>query len=188
MKNALALFAVAGFAAAANADLVTYWNFKAGAASGHPAPRPVAASNGNGSVTSNAVAGTTFYFTGSTVNDQNASGAGNDYAIQNGVSGANNGSTFTFSFNSTGFQHLILTFAIRRTATGFNNTPIQIFDGTGFVNAGTVTYDAGTNYILNTVDLSSFSAIENNAAAQVRFVFSGGSTTSTAGNNRIHNV
>lgn len=188
MKNALALFAVAGFAAAANADLVTYWNFNAGAVSGDPAPLTVNASNGNGSVTSNAAAGTTFYFTGSTVNDQNGSGAGNDYAIQNGVGGVNNGSTFTFSFNSTGYENLILTFGIRRTATGFNNTVIQVFDGAGYVNVGAVTYDAGTAYILNTVDLSAVAALENNATAQLRFLFNGGSTTATAGNNRIDNV
>lgn len=188
MKNALALFAVAGFAAAANADLVSYWNFNAGVPSGDPAPATVAASNGNGSVTSNAVAGTTFYFTGTTVNDQNSSGAGNDYAIQNGVSGANNGSTFTFDFSTAGYEDLVLTFAIRRTSTGFNNTAIQVFDGSGYVNVGAVTYDAGTAYILNTVDLSAVTALENNATASLRFLFSGGSTTSTAGNNRIDNV
>lgn len=190
MRTITAIVALAGLAVGASADIVAGWNFNAGAASGSPAPATVGASTGTGTASATAAAANLVYFTSGAgaLNDLTSAGAGNDYAIQNGTSGANNGSTLTFTFDSTGYLDLVFSFVVRRTSTGFNSTAIQAFDGSTWVSAGFVSYATDTSYLVNVVDLSSLSFLNDNASASVRLVFSGGSTSSTSGNNRFDNV
>jgi hypothetical protein len=79
-----------------------------------------------------------------------------------------------------------LSFASQRTATGFNSNQLAYsLDGINFTDFGSAVNPA-TAFALISFDLSSITALNNQASVFLRYTFSGAS--SSGGNNRIDNL
>lgn len=126
-------------------------------------------------------------FAGTAVNARPNDQPGAALAIQNGASGANNGSYLQLMTSTVGFSNLAITYATQRTSTGFSTQTLSYSTdaGTSFTTFGSVTPPAA--FAPQTFDLSSITALNNNANVVFRLTFTGGSTTATTGNNRIDN-
>lgn len=204
MKNvmiALAVTAGAAIATSANAGLIAYFDFNdsqtgTGGSLGVLNAGGFSAQQGSGTlqtnigvntnnVTPNGTLGT---FSGSTVNLLAPSGSGGALAIQNGTNGLNNGNWIQFKISTSGYaSDLILTYASQRTGTGFNNQAISFStDGSSFT-AFTNVSGLPSSFGLQTVNFGA-ADVYGKADLYIRFTFTGGSTTSAAGNNRIDNV
>ena len=184
-----AWLALAGSAGVAHADLISYYNFNNNLPSGTVATFPRTPAQGNGSLTfvggapANAV-----FFGGTTVNAVGTDPAGNSLAIQNGTAGANNGSFQQYQLSTLGFRNLVLSYATQGTSTGFNNQSVSYStNGTTFINVASP-FAIPTSFATRTVDLSSITALNDQASVFIRITNSGGSNTSAAGNNRFDNV
>lgn len=197
---AAALVAASG-AAAAHADLVAYWNFNANATSGSTASFPIAAAYAaNGGINQlenlNFAPSNALLFTPSGASDhgglnglsQYGDVKGNDLGLQTGTAGVNNGKSVVFHLNTTSFSNLIMTFAGRRTTTGFTSIDVSTSaNGTTYTSAGSITNLNSSAYALVTFDLSAATNINNVANAYIKFTFQG-TGTSSAGNVRIDNL
>ena len=147
--------------------------------------------SGNGSLsttfTPNGSTGVTS-FGGSTVNQQasDSTGAGTALAL---VNQTNNGKFLTLQVNTTGYFGLTYSFATQRTGTGFGPaaTPNQLsysLDGTTYTPFAT--YTPAAAFALQTFDLSSIPALDDQSNVYLRLTFNGASSAS--GNNRIDNL
>lgn len=204
MKTVLALVALTGVASFVQADVVAYWNFNASTAGVGGVlgvlqnPAGFNASQGSGNLTTNIAIntnnttpdGTLGTFAGTATNAITPDPSGGALAIQNGTGGVNNGKWVQFNISTTGFTSaLILSYASQRTSTGFSSQDISYStDGVNFTalasNTSVATSFGTTVYSFN------FGAADvyNKPSLAVRFTFTGGSTSSAAGNNRIDNV
>jgi hypothetical protein len=132
-------------------------------------------------------------FAGSTVNAEGADVAGQALALEgteaSGVTNSNNGNFLEIRTNTTNFAGLTLSFATRRTGTGFNSNQLSYSTNGGgsFTNFGAA-YDPVTTtaLALQSFDLSGIAGLNNNADVRFRVTFTG--ATSDAGNNRIDNL
>lgn len=126
-------------------------------------------------------------FAGTTYNALTGTLAGRDLALRNSTS---NGNSLVFKLSTIGFQNLVLTYAFKRTATGFNNCEWSYStDGANFTPVITKTYTAAVSYgaeTVETVDMSGVTALNEQATVYVKLTVSG--CTSGSGNNRIDNV
>lgn len=97
-----------------------------------------------------------------------------------------NGSSVVYKFPTTGYQDLVLTYDTRGTSTGFSTHDwAYSTDGVSFINVSTITGRTSTTFTTQTVDFSSFTALNNQANVYIRLTVSGASGT---GNNRFDNV
>lgn len=204
MKNtcvALAVLAGAALVGQANADLIAYWDFnnsQAGTSGslGVLLPAGFNAQQGSGTLSTNIAVNTNNVtpngqlgtFAGSTVNLLAPSGSGGALVVQNGASGLNNGKYIQFSISTLGFgSDLVLTYASQRTGTGFTDQAISFStDGVNFTSLTTVN-GLPSSFGLQTVNFG-LADVYNKSNLIVRFTFSGASTSSSSGNNRIDNV
>ncbi len=181
MRGLMMGVVVAAAAGVSSADTIAYWNFNDSA-------NRLGVSTGSGTLTTNFVAANVQYFGGSTSNAQGGDIAGQALSLQNGTGGANNGRNATFQISTSNFENLVMTFVTQRTDTGFNSNQIAYStDGATFTNFGSA-YTPASTFALQTFDFSSISALDNAASVFVRITFNGGTTNSSAGNNRIDNV
>ncbi len=187
IKNKMLLTALAAFALmallplSARADEISLFNFN---------DSNLVVDRGNGTLTTTvAPANVVLTFSGTTVGASMGDAAGFALALQNGTGGVNNGANLTLNTSTVGFNSIMVSFATQRTATGFNSNQFQysINGGTTFTNFG-APYTPALSFALQTFDLSSITALNNNALAAFRIVFSGGDPSSSAGNNRIDNL
>ncbi len=127
-------------------------------------------------------------FTGTTTNAPAGALAGGALSIRNGTAGGNNGSYVELSFTMAGLQGMKVTWAAQRTSSGFNSVQASYsLDGTTFTDFGTaITYPTSFGTAVQTVDFGNL--LDNAASVKVRLTGSGGSTTSTSGNNRLDNI
>lgn len=199
MKTLIAMssLGVIALASAAQADLISYWNFSnlpAIATAGTPVAlgiNTITATTGPGAVSLTNYLGTIDDFGGSTINALNADPAGASLSLVGGAASGGsflgNGSSISFSTNLSGFTDPIVTFATQRTATGFNSDQFaySVNGGASFVDFGAA-YTPASAFALQTIDLSSVSALDNASNVVFRITFNG--VTSGAGNNRIDNI
>ncbi len=163
------------------------WDFNSGSTTTGGAkwasPLPTAARvTGNGSITHNF--GDTENFAGSTENACVGSPSGASFVVRDV---ANNGSQVTAELSTLGFEDIELSFAARRTGTGFDSvivaystnggTTFTVFDDFNPSSSGFSTYN---------FDFSVISDANDNDDFQVRLTFFG--ATSGAGNTRIDNL
>ena len=205
-KVLLAAVAVAALAGSAHADLLAYWNFNNSIA-GNPSGNLGVLSGFNGTgwvpdagsglmttdVTRNTSEtspdGTFGTFGGDTLNALFGDAGGGALAVQNGTSGENNGKYVQFEVSTVGFEDVILSYATRGTSTGFNTHSWSYsVNGGGFIPLTSHAAQNTSTWVLHTADLSAVAAADNVASLVIRLTFSGGSTTSSAGNNRYDNV
>ena len=142
------------------------------------------------SLTTTVAAANITSFAGTTVNaDPNftpTDTSGASFVVQPGTSNVNNGTNLTAAVTTTGYSNIVVSFATQKTSTGFVSDQFQYsVDGTTFVNFGTA-YNPATVFATQTFDLSSITALNNDANAAFRVIFNGG--TAATGNNRIDNL
>lgn len=129
----IALAGTAVLAASANAQVLAYWNFNASTATAQ-LPVSQVASGVTASLTTSVTPVTPF--TGTTLNNLNGDVAGNALSF----SGTNqNGATVQFRLTSASsfLNNLGMTFAARRSGTGFsNNTVSYSLNGSSFTTLG----------------------------------------------------
>lgn len=116
---------------------------------------------------------------------------GGSFAPQGGEENINNGQHFEMTAPTTGFEGIILSYATRRTPTGFTSHEIQYsINGTDFIAKETVDITAYTNNWVAgqvvTVDFSGIPAANNNPNFKIRVVVTG--ATAATGNNRFDNI
>ncbi len=123
---------------------------------------------------------------GSVINAQPEITSGGSISPQGGTDSGNNGAYFQFAFSMTGLTDLDISYATRRTSTGFTSqTWSWSTDGDTFTTFQTV--DSITSS--STFDLKQFSgpaALDNVATAFLRVTFDG--ATASNGNNRLDNI
>lgn len=123
---------------------------------------------------------------GSTLNALNGAAAGKDLAM---INSSANGKSFVFHFSTTDYQNINISFAARRTATGFNSTAWEYStDGTNFtaLTGYSTTPDTTSTYRIVSLDLTGISAINDQANVYLRCTLNG--ATSANGSYRIDNV
>ena len=163
----------------ADAALIAYWDFN---------DSNLIVDSGAGTLSSGTfVASNVAYFGGTTVNSTSGTSAGQALALQNGTGATNNGAYIQFNINLTGFAGPAVTYAVQRTSTGFNSQVWSYSTGGGYTTFATVD-SISTSFSAKTVDFSSVTALSNASNVSFRVAFSGGSSSSSAGNNRLDNI
>ena len=161
-------FALVGAAPAADAALISYYNFNDG---------NLVADGGTVGTATVSNVGQPFDFVadaGTTLNAANGDPAGTGLRLRN--NGQANGATVTFNLSTLGFEDLVLTFAQgENSSASFNTTRVSYSADAGlsFTDLATLSSDTDQAFQLLTGDFSSVSAVDNQAALQVRLTFSG---------------
>ncbi len=166
-----------------------YWNFNVGVPASGNWDQPINATQGTGQLTytfANAVS-----YGGTAINGMDAEVNGGSFVPQGGEENINNGEYFEMTAPTAGYENIILSYATRRTSTGFNSQEIQYsINGTDFITKETVDVSAHANSWVAgqviTIDFSGIPAANNNPNFKMRVVVTGASTTT--GNNRFDNI
>jgi hypothetical protein len=166
----------------AAADLIAYWNFNSYDGSATIVP----ASLGAGTLTITGFPDANLQnLAGTTINALAADPAGASLTVTSNV---NNGDFLTLEFSMSGYEDLVLTYATRRTSTGFNSDMWSYStDGLTFVPFGlAVNPTTSTTFDLITRDFSSIATLDDESTVYLRYEFFG--ATNSSGNNRIDNI
>jgi len=207
---ALAITAGAAFGASANADLIAHWNFNDSTANsntqqvgvlnstssnsgtGSLSISPGTSFNTNAAGTANGVWGT---FAGSTVNAVGADTAGGALVLAASVGSVaanpvtSNGAYANFTVAKASYSDLSISFASRRTGTGFASLQISYsIDGGGsFTNlGGVINAPTTTTFGLFSQSLAGNGAV--NAASSIIFRITYDGATGGGGNARVDNL
>lgn len=126
-------------------------------------------------------------FNGSTENSISGFSQYYDLAI---VGPSANGKALVFKISTQGFQDLVISYAYRRSATGFNSCEWSYsVNGTDYTVVETKTYaESISPSQTETVDLSGIDALEDQENVYLKLILTGCSSTSANGNNRFGNV
>ena len=157
-------------AGVAQADVVGYWHFNGF----DPANGAlVAASTGNGTLDCSSFGTGLTSFGGTDVNALEGIVAGDSLGL---TGSSHNGAIATLSVSTIGYADLTLSFAARRSTTGFGNDRLE-----GLINGAWVLIDtfnpSTTAWTTHSINLSALDPLENSIAA-LRFVFDGASSGS----------
>jgi hypothetical protein len=164
-------------------DVLAYWNFNNSPASGVNWSFPINADIGAGNITSNFT--DIVSFGGTTINAEDGVSSGGSLVPRSDL---NNGNHVDFNISTKGFENIVITYATQRTSTGFTTQTFSYsLDGSTWNPIQVVTDIQGAfvDHGVQTVDLNSFTAINDQDAVTIRITFDG--TTTSAGNNRIDN-
>ncbi|MBA3833107.1 MAG: hypothetical protein H0X34_14675 [Chthoniobacterales bacterium] len=134
----------------------------------------------------NGVSGFTFT-SGTTVNlaTGDLTGAGQALTVTGGASLVNNGKSFQFTINTVGLTDLALSYATKRSPTGFTTQTLAYStDGINFTNFGTVT--PTSSFVAYSFDLSAVDSLENQTSVTFRYTLMG--ATNANGNNVFDNI
>jgi len=179
------------------ADTIDAWDFFNLPNASNATPATIAATVGTGSLDLSAFGlgspqGTSperTSFAGSQLNtflgSVDTTGSGTALAIANSSA---NGKSLFFSFSMTGYENLIVSFAERGTATGYNSG-VWAWSTDGFnytTLAGVNTATRNTTFAVATADFSTEIGLNNAATAYLEYTLSG--CTSSSGNNRLDNI
>ena len=171
----LSLFGVAG---EANAALVTHWNLNGV----DPSVSSVAQANvGTGAIDFLGFGNSAGVLQGTTLGMIEGEIAGDSLSV---VGSGSNGKSMGIGFDANGWGDLSISFACRRSTTGFFSNRLEMWDGLGWMLLATFTANA-TAWEMQTIDLSSFDVLDN-SIAQLRVVIDG--ATSSSGSIRFDNV
>ncbi len=204
-QKLLTLALAAGFAGAANGQtfignatpstgdsgVFAYWNFNSIATDGTALPADFYGQSGSTSISFSGYGGDLDSFTGSSLNAQSSDPSGGDLALQNGASGGINGTYIEIAFDMSNLEDLSIEYALRGSGTGVDEAQWSYStDGTNFTDFGPDVNGNGLSYDLVTNHHSAIttSGLDQSSTAFLRLTMDGGSTTSSAGNNRIDNL
>lgn len=171
--------AIAGaISTGASAEVVAYWHFNGF----DPANGPVvAASSGSGSLDCSSFGTGLTAFGGTDVNALEGVVAGDSLGL---TGSSHNGSIAQFNVGTAGFADLTLSFAARRSSTGFGNDRLEALVS-GVWTLVTTFNPSTVAWTSVSINLSDYDTLENGNAA-FRMVFDG--ATSGSGTVRFDNV
>ena len=99
------------------------------------------------------------------------------------INNSANGKYVVYHFSTTGYQNVVMTMAVRRSAQGFNSTvwsySTDSVNFTTLTNVSTVP-DTSTIYELKTIDLTGIAAINDQANVYLRCQFDGAQSASAS--------
>ncbi|MFO0893334.1 MAG: hypothetical protein U0574_00065 [Phycisphaerales bacterium] len=178
-RAAVAALAVACVHGAAEADLLAGWHFNGMAV---PVDAAIAADHGTGSIDLTAFGGSGLSWqAGSDLNAWKGDAAGDALTF---TGSSLNGKSAEIVAPTKGFQGLQLSFAVRRTASGFATSTVEVWDGGNWLLAGQITA-APSTWTVVSFDLSRY-AFLNAGSAKLRVKVDGASSGS--GTLRLDNV
>jgi len=180
----LAVFLSLVLAHCANGDTIALWNFNDAIQETTGGMQEFLVDRGNGFMNCDFLTNNIGNAAGSTLNGEMDDPAGLALHLSGN---SNNRNSLTWMVDTTGFSSIDISFATRRTSTGFNNNQFQysIDDGISWMDFGSP-YRPDTVFGRQVFDLSGIQELENNSGAGFRIVFDG--ATSYSGNNRIDNL
>jgi len=169
------------------ADTIALWNFNDAVTGVTGGAAEFGVDFGTGSMTSNFPPSNIGNLSGTAINASPGGPAGRALRLQGGGGTENNGGYLTWLVGTAGYENLEVSFATRRTSTGFDNNRFQysIDSGAIWTDFGSP-YMPGSDYGLQRFDLSGISILNDNALSGFRIIFDG--ATSASGNNRIDNL
>jgi hypothetical protein len=186
LRTFIILIALVSLPAVARADVITFFDFNDENLTSDRGMRPT-------TITTNFASTGVDYDAGSSVNADpddsgplTASSAGRALKL---IGNSNNAKSITLSVNTTGYNAIQISFATRRTTTGFNSNQFQysVDGGATFINFGApFNPTTSTTFALQTFDLSGITTLNNNPNAVFRILFNGAS--SATGSTRIDNL
>ncbi len=171
-------------------SLLHYWNFNDNVPESNTNwDQPIASQIGNGQITY--TFSQAYSFVGTTINGIDGEVNGGSFAPRGGDGLVNNGRYFTIAAPTTGFGDIELSYATRRTSTGFTTQEIQYtIDGTTWLTHETVDIsDFSNDWLVSQViwvDFSAISGVSDNPDFAIRVVLDGAS--GSTGNNRFDNI
>src|SRR5690625_305811 len=170
---------------AGNEYLIAGWNFNQ---NDDPPESQFQANHGSGFVETDWETTTFSDFVGTTINAFASDLAGRDLGLRNGAGLLNEGRHLTFRISMDGFEKLILSYATRRSASGFTDQHwFWSIDGENFVFHATV--KPSGNYALETISFESVADLAGAPEVYFRVVLDGiPEQPSATGNNRLDNV
>jgi hypothetical protein len=162
----------------AQAAIITNWNMNAV----DPASSPMAyASTGVGVANLSAFGANAGTLLGTTLGGVEGDIAGNALSI---TGSAANGLAMTFDFDASMYTNLSLSFAVRRSTTGFSNNRIDWWDGLAWTTVARFGASA-TAWEVQSFDFSTYDAMDGRGA-YFRIVVDG--ATSSSGSIRFDNI
>lgn len=169
---------MAGATAGAGADVVGYWHFNGIDPS---ASTVFSADQGSGTLDISSFGSGAVLFGGTEMNAMPGVDAGDALGL---TGSSHNGSYAQLDFSTLGTTDLSLSFAARRSSTGFADDRVDALISGSWITVATFTASS-TNWSMVNVDLSSINALENGFAS-LRLVFDG--ATSGSGTVRFDNL
>ncbi len=170
-------------------NLLHYWNFNDSPASETNWPQPIPATNGSGEITYTFSEAWTF--AGTNINGEAGEINGGSFCPRGGLDNINDGEYFTIIAPTDGMENIVVSYATRKTTTGFNSHEIlYTTDGTTWNPKETLSLDGfENNWVASqvfTIDFSAIPAVNDNPNFAVRIVLTG--VSSAVGNNRVDNL
>jgi len=178
----MAWVAVLLLACEARADLIAYWNFN----SFNGTATTISADQGSGTLQVTGFPDDDLHnLAGTLLNALGTDLAGASLTLENNL---NNGDFITLAFSMADRTDLVLSYATRRTSTGFNSNQWSYSnDGIVFTNFGSpVVPPSTTAFGLVNLDFSSVASLANESSVFLRYSLNGASAAT--GNNRIDNI
>ncbi|WP_297332461.1 choice-of-anchor I family protein [Flavobacterium sp.] len=190
LKKALMLlaFCLVTFAATAQ-DLVHYWNFNSVSGTLTDVPADYSLITGETSITYPGTgAGYMDDVSGDILNAQMGAEAGFGLRVRN----PSNTRDLLIAFPTTGYQNVMVTFAVTRTGSGATEQyySYSIDGGATYSTTGltTTTFNPTESYTLSTVDFSGIAGVANNPDFIFKINFGGANAAGGSGNNRFDNL
>lgn len=165
-------------------DTIAVWNFNDAISGTSGGELEFLVDRGSGTMASDFVLLNIGNASGSTLNSNSGDPAGRALRLS---SSANNGNSLTWNVSTEGFDSIGISFAIRRTSTGFNNNQFfySIDSGVSWTSFGN-SFNPDTSFSLQDFGLGGIQELNDNPNAGFRILFDGASSSS--GNNRIDNL
>lgn len=189
LKWALPALLISGFLLPVAAqNTIAYWNFNDDGFTGNW-PQPIAATLGEANITYNFLQAVSFGGTG--INGLGNETSGGSFCPQGGTNNDNNGRWLLLSLPTLTVSEMTLTYATRRTSTGFTTHEVQYtVDGDNWVTRQILDISGYAN-TWNTsqveeVIFTGISGMTNNDDFAIRIVLDGAS--SNLGNTRFDNM
>jgi hypothetical protein len=176
---------------AGDTGVFAYWNFNDIATDGSALPADFYGQAGSTSISFDGYGGTLDSFGGSSINAQDGAPSGDDLALRNGTSGAINGTFLEIALDMSNLEDLSIEYALRSSGTGVDDVQWSYStDGVAFTDFGPnmIGNDLGYDLVTNHFSAITTTGLDQSSTAFLRLTMDGGSTTSSAGNNRIDNL
>ena len=164
-------------------ELIHYWNFNNGTTSAFLIT-PTVSNAGSPSLTYNGNSDSVNLGSGINLREENEVG--------NAIRLRNPSGSFIIEASTSGFEHIIMRYAVTRTGSGSNTHRISYaIDGIEYTNVGlarsefTITED---DYMLVQIDFNAIAGARNNPNFKIKIDFDAVSGTINNGNNRIDNL
>ena len=162
----------------AQADIVAYWSLN----TLNPLASPtIAADLGKGSIDASGLGLDAQVYQGTTMNAESGFIAGTSLGLS---SMSANGSWIDVAIDTSGYIDLSISFAARRSSTGFSSVTLQYWRGDVWNNVEMFTPNA-LNWQTRSIDLMEFDSMENGVAL-LRFTFD--AATGSTGSARVDNM